>query len=296
MIKTWINSFIDPKKTFKDEKPNSTIVKGVLNYLIGSLLVFSIPLLFGLIVFFLIYKGSIEELEFSYLFLFVSITIGLIGPFIYGAILFFLAKKLFGGTGSFTQQYYLTSLPIVPIFVLTAIITIWIPFEGLPVILIGLISLYFTTLAVREAHNFSTGKALLSLIITGIVSAIIYVIVMAMIVTMLFPVLFPPTPHYVSQVSLVIGNPTIVEKGKEFPVMFTIINREGKDITYSYEITAENEIKKKGKILVENWNVEKVEEMISFNESHEEKQKISIKVINPEKTEPYYLHYWIEVK
>ncbi|MBU1120564.1 DUF1616 domain-containing protein [Candidatus Micrarchaeota archaeon] len=86
-----------------------------------------------------------------------------------------------------------------------------------------------------------------------------------------------------------------VEKGKEFPVIFFIDNREGKDVAYTYKITAEGETKKEAEITVANGEVKKVAELIYFDERHEEKQKVLVEVVKPEKEKPYSLWFWVDV-
>jgi hypothetical protein len=92
------------------------------------------------------------------------------------AIMYVFAKLL-GGKGGFTQQSYLMALFIAPLMLLMSILSI-IPFAGwILVLILGLYSLYLLTLALKEAHGYSTARAVL----TWLIPVIIVVIVMALV-------------------------------------------------------------------------------------------------------------------
>ncbi len=86
---------------------------------------------------------------------------GVIGYFIGEAILYLIARAL-GGTGDFNTQAYLMSLYYVPIIIVGGVFSIFPPLGALVRFLLGLYSLYLTTLALKVTHRYDTTKAILT--------------------------------------------------------------------------------------------------------------------------------------
>ena len=85
--------------------------------------------------------------------------------------------KIFGGKGNYSLQTYLISLyraPLLPIVNLFAVI----PLGGIIIrIAAEIYAIYLTTLALKETHNYSTGRA----VATWLVPAIIIMLFLAVV-------------------------------------------------------------------------------------------------------------------
>ena len=204
MIETWMGVLTKPVETFATEKKNSSIMAGVKQYAI----IFGI---FGLLM-------GIEVAAMAYIMSFfppagnlsfirsLGIAAIIVVPiiFIVGGIILtligvgiqFLIAKLLGGTGTFEQQYYLSSLTAMPALILSIIAGIISGLFGkvpileviitlLLILAIGLYLLYLQTKAIKEAHQFSTLKAFAVLFITPIIVGLVMgTAIMALIASM----------------------------------------------------------------------------------------------------------------
>lgn len=173
-------------KVFQEEKKNASIGKSVLLFLIAYLLM-------GIVVIFIIISSmnsagtipirtSETELVKTLIIPIALIgvpIIGILGVLIGNAIIWLFAR-IFGGKGSFTEQFYLNSICILPITIISlaayavfflliiagsANLAALMLFSSLNMIIslgIGIYTLVLLTIAIREAHSFSTGKAILS--------------------------------------------------------------------------------------------------------------------------------------
>ncbi|MBI5036570.1 YIP1 family protein [Candidatus Micrarchaeota archaeon] len=96
----------------------------------------------------------------------------------YGGISYAVAKLL-GGKGDFTTHYYLPALFVVPVSVLSMAANI-VPFAGMFLgLLVGIYSLYLTTLAYREAHGFDNLKAITTWAVPWIMGIVVMIVASA---------------------------------------------------------------------------------------------------------------------
>jgi hypothetical protein len=178
LIELWINALTKPQETFAAEKQNASIaggmkqfaiVYGIIGFLVGLFValvaaVFPLP----------------KEVEFLKLFglaaiiavPIVAIILGIIATLI-NSLIYFVFSKIFGGTGSFTQQYYLYALFSAPLSLVTLLLFA-IPFLGwLIALLLALYSLCLLTLSLKEAHGYETWKAVASWLVPVIIIILI---------------------------------------------------------------------------------------------------------------------------
>jgi hypothetical protein len=109
--------------------------------------------------------------------LIITPLLSIIGHLIMGGVVF-VSAKLLGGKGTFTQQFYLYSLPLSVIMVLN-ILSIIPCIGGLLSIVIGIYSLYVEIIVVRDVHQLTTIRAAVAtLAVPLLVFAILMVVVM----------------------------------------------------------------------------------------------------------------------
>ncbi len=219
----WLFVLIKPRSTFAKEKPKASMKKALINYaiffgflgvnlgfshlyssVVGFLVRFTNPQLSSNmfpIEMVLLRTDLFKSIETIVLFL----IIGFFLIFLIQGVLFFIARRL-KGKGNFVEQFYLTSLFIVPwgiIFIplaLLAMVTIAlfiVPYLGyvlgplIPLLIMIFIFLlvlliYFFILVVltlKEAHNFSFFRTILTLF--GSI-ALFFIIVFLLIVIVAF--------------------------------------------------------------------------------------------------------------
>jgi hypothetical protein len=98
-----------------------------------------------------------------------STPIGAVVGLLVGSAILLAFAKIFGGTGNYTVQTYLVSLFIAPLSVVSALLG-WIPWFGWLVSLaVGIYELVLLTMAVKAAHQVSTGRAVLIWILPGVI-------------------------------------------------------------------------------------------------------------------------------
>jgi len=171
----WLNAIKDPKKTFAAQKRKADFKEGAINIVIGGLIA-------GIIAG--IYTGALVSGAVG------GIVGGLIGWIIAGGI-YFIFAKLLGGKGDFITQIYLMSLYIPIISIIAAIFS---PVSSVT-ILISLLGLYFLTFALKEAHGYSTGKAILTWFIPIIILLVIVVILVMVAVALFAPLIGTMVPE-----------------------------------------------------------------------------------------------------
>ena len=188
-MSTWINSIIKPAETFKAEKAKASLGKGMFNYaiinviagfLVGIAIAVFVSILpstgpYAQILSMLKVLGIAAIIVMPILFAILAIIGSLIGQGI-----FYIFAKLLKGQGTFVQQYYLTSL-YVPILGIISFIVMLIPFIGTFIsFIVALFTLYLLTIALRETHNYSTGRAVLTWLIAAIAIFIILLIIIVL--------------------------------------------------------------------------------------------------------------------
>lgn len=170
VIEVLIGAVSKPKKTFAQELPKATLKKGVgLLGLYQAIIGFIIGLLISLFgALFLAVPEIAAKLGFlsglilmAWLILPIfAVVAGLLSALISNGIIYLFAKLL-GGQGRFEEQFYLVTLYSVPIAFISLLLS-WIPAISL---LIALYALYLMTIALRTAHRYSTGRAILTWLI-----------------------------------------------------------------------------------------------------------------------------------
>jgi len=180
----WYNALTKPKETFKKEKKNASLKEAIKNIGLGGLIG-------GVAAFIsLTLTTSSPFFALSYI---ISVPIASIISLIISSAVFYLFAKLFGGKGNYNLQTYLISLyraPLLPIVNLFAVI----PLGGIIIrIAAEIYAIYLTTLALKETHNYSTGRAVATwlvpaLIVTVFVAATYYIYIQTLNQLLLSPI------------------------------------------------------------------------------------------------------------
>ncbi len=188
MFKKWFNGLFMPQRTFKDVKNEANIKDAVLYVVISSLISgIVIGLLVAFVPFIAMWSGlgfylqlfaglGISQTMFGLMLPLISLVGGVVGLFVNVAI-FHLFAYLFGGKakGGFTRQLYFravfsSALSIIGILII-------VPIAGLVLVsLISIYSLYPLIVAIREAYDFTWGRAILTFIVPVIIFMVIYMI------------------------------------------------------------------------------------------------------------------------
>jgi len=182
MFNEWIETLLSPGTAFPKMVKNANLGAGIqhlaVGYLIYGILLFIAATLFGTMV------GSALGMGFGTGSGIIATVIGIIIGIIFGLIaagIIWVFAKLLGGTGSYGAQLHMTSAPLAFVLVLQGILS-FIPFVG-PIIgaLISLYYLYPLTLAIKEAHNLSTLKALAAWVLPIIIVFVLLAIFAAIL-------------------------------------------------------------------------------------------------------------------
>lgn len=98
---------------------------------------------------------------------------GIISFVVLSAILLAIARA-FGGEGNLANQSYLLAAPQVPLSIIGNSLA-WIPYVGVVIAyLVAMYGIYLAVLALRAAHRFGWGQAVVTLLIPGLVLAAVY--------------------------------------------------------------------------------------------------------------------------
>lgn len=182
----WKEALIHPKETFKKEKANASLLKAIRNVGIAGLisglflgLFYSIILLLGGTS---IFFPNIRDVNFLTLY---SVTILILLPIfciiliLFESLVYFIFAKILGGKGKYTQQIYLMSLYWAPILIISTIVLILeflhIAIYAITALVLLLYNLYLVTMALKETHEFSTIRAVLSWVIPLVILTIILI-------------------------------------------------------------------------------------------------------------------------
>ncbi len=167
IFKNWINVLIKPKEVFAQEKGNASLGKAIKIILIAGLIAGT----FHLVASFILFD------------VFSSYSMGIIFAPIWLLItsgIYYIFAKLLKGKGNFTTQTYLTALVSAPCMLISAAISIF-PFIGAIIIFPVFIELYLLTLALREVHQYSAARAILSWLIPMLIIIIVVIIVLVVV-------------------------------------------------------------------------------------------------------------------
>ncbi len=167
----WCDALTKPKETFRKEKKNASLSEAAKNIGLAGLIVGIIQAIVVLAV-----SASLFSVIFAASSIILMPIFSIVAMLIGSGVLYLLAK-LFGGKGDFNTQTYLFSLYQAPIILIASLVS-FIPFAGtIIVFVIELYALYLLTFALKETHNYSTGRAIL----TWLVPIIILIITVALI-------------------------------------------------------------------------------------------------------------------
>lgn len=171
----WIGAFTKPKETFAAEKSNADFGQGAIHILIAGVVV---GLISG------IYTAVVTGFAVTFVIDLIAVIISQFLSWIVLGGIYFLFAKLFGGKGSFTAQLYLMALYIAPLAILSSIVAL-IPFAGgFIVLILAVYGLYLLTMALKEAHSYSTAKAFLSWFIPLLIIIVVLIMLVMMAMTM----------------------------------------------------------------------------------------------------------------
>lgn len=188
-IEDWKEVLTKPKEVFAKRKKEADVMAAAKTYaILGGI----VGLFYGIMLAFLgalfaAVPGLGWVAALGILAIPVSIilfaVLEVIGTLIGFGILYVIAKLL-GGTGDFKTHYYLPSLYILPLMVLMLVLAI-IPILGAIANLVLMVySLYLLTLAFKEAHGLSTGKAVLVWLLPIVLFIILWVVLFASLLAM----------------------------------------------------------------------------------------------------------------
>jgi hypothetical protein len=215
LIDSWIGVLKAPEETMAAEKAKASIMGGIVNFVIASLIIgIPVGVILALASFLLSavpgLGGMFGALGVLAIVLvpIATIIFVVVGSLILNLILW-IAAKIVGGSGSYGTQYYLLSIIAVPVLVayLVAYIVLFvlmlIPIIGVIIgmLIMGLIMGYIAIIsimsyvsALKEAHGFTTAQVAMA---TGVCYAVamIVVIIIAMIIgAALFTAMGPMIP------------------------------------------------------------------------------------------------------
>ena len=158
---TWKQALLEPQKLFVKEIRNANLEE-------ATKMIAAAGLFFAILYSILSPLAGVDYVTVIIGFPIISIIGWLISSAIY-----YLFARLLSGRGTYTQQSYLIALYQVPLVIIISISSL-IPIVGSIVsILLSLYSLYLLTVAMRVAHRFSTGRAVLSWVIPIVVIVVI---------------------------------------------------------------------------------------------------------------------------
>lgn len=174
MIKLWKEALLNPKQTFKKEKKKADLGSAVKQVFIAGLIA-------GIIT-------ALVEFSSESLITLVSSPIAAILGLLLGSGFYYLFARLFGGKGSYREQTYLIAIYSAPLSIISSVVSSILILSAVadslfllaPFLLVSLglfvYSLYLLTLAFKEAHGLSTGKAILTWLIPLIIVFVIIVL------------------------------------------------------------------------------------------------------------------------
>jgi hypothetical protein len=152
MLNLWKNVLMNPKKTFKKEKKKSNLGLGAYYIVIAGII--------GGIISAIVSLNWVSALFFIFFYPLLSFVGWLINSGIY-----YVFARLLGGKGNYTKQSYLIALYVAPLSIITAIILLIPTFGVWLSLLVTVYSLYLLTFALKEAHSYSTGRAVMTWLI-----------------------------------------------------------------------------------------------------------------------------------
>lgn len=165
----WRDALTKPKETFKKEKKNASLSEALKNIGLAGLIAGVIQAIAVLAL-----SASLFSVVFAAASIILMPIVSIVAMFIGSGVLYLLAK-VFGGKGDFNTQTYLFSLYQAPIILIASLVS-FIPFAGtIIVFVIELYALYLLTFALKETHNYSTGRAVATWLVPMVILIVITV-------------------------------------------------------------------------------------------------------------------------
>jgi len=174
----WKDALVKPAETFKKEEKKADFGKGIKHIGIAGIIagvILGIAAMAGLTL-----TGSMFGLGSlgagagigAFLLLLVITPIYFVIAWLIGSGIIYIFAMIFGGKGDYKTQSYLIAIYAAPLSIILMILML-VPVAG-PIInfLIVLYSLYLLTLALKQTHKVTTGKAVLIWIIPVAIVAI----------------------------------------------------------------------------------------------------------------------------
>ena len=172
-IKRWFYAAFHPQEVIAKESGKTDWGTGFIRVILAQLLV-GISAGFGGFLLLLTVNPGAGLIAWLFTAIFTPIM-GVIGWLIQ-AVFLFITAKILGGKADFSKHTLDLTWVVAPIATLTAAVA-WIPIAGKILGgLIGLYALYPLTIVLRETHEFSTGKAVLTWAIWAVILIIIALI------------------------------------------------------------------------------------------------------------------------
>jgi len=187
MIQKFIDSIFPDKLAGMCKTEKGTLLQGLLVMLVGLVIVHAIML-----------AGQLASNPFAMSVLTLtlisnaaSIIISLVVLLVLHALLFFISTRVFKGTGTLDQQFYMASLPYVMMQIISAILDIPVLFFpnlicvfGIIGLVVALYGLYLLYIVVKNVHGLSSTDAAISIFLTIVILVVVYFVV-AFILVML---------------------------------------------------------------------------------------------------------------
>jgi hypothetical protein len=104
--------------------------------------------------------------------------------FLIGSGLYWLIAKLLGGTGSYEGQTYLMATYTAPLMIINGIVTVIPIAGGCLAFIIGIYNLVLTYFALKVSHDFTSGKAITTLLIPVLIGILLGCCIIAAVFTL----------------------------------------------------------------------------------------------------------------
>lgn len=194
----WVESITNPIQTFKKEKKKADLVQGMIHIALAGLVTGVIKGLYDFMIGSVIggvlgpmfgqfpiggFMGAVGAISLVLSIIFTPIFSVIIWLIVSGILYIF--AMLFGGKGDYKTQSYLYAIYSAPLSIIITVISI-IPIIGILAIIPWLYGLYLLTMALKEAHGYTMGKAVLTWLIPVLILVVIIGIIGIAIAALLF--------------------------------------------------------------------------------------------------------------
>jgi hypothetical protein len=116
---------------------------------------------------------------------FCGALIGVPLSFLIGSGIYWLIARLLGGVGSYEHQTYLLGTFTAPLMIVNGIVSIIPIAGGCVALLISIYTLVLTYFALKVSHNFTSGKAITTLLIPLLIGLLLACCIIASVMTMM---------------------------------------------------------------------------------------------------------------